>query len=172
MKLLITFTLIILTNVCSGQGVIRLNKISETDSINLIKTMRQYINAVENRDKKIIERFSLNIVDCEMCITNQGYDKPIEDAFVKIDTFEVYLFDNLKSSMIWKNIKTGVPSMTSTSTSPGENYHPKSIKLKKGEYFTEFELSYIIDDSTDKYYFSFTKIKNEFKLWGVRIASY
>jgi hypothetical protein len=172
MKPLITFTLIVLTSICSGQGVIRINNISETDSINLIKTMRQYIKAVENRDKKIIKRLSLIIVDCEMCITNKGYDNPIEDAFVKIDTYEVYLFDNLKSSVIWKNIKDGVPIMTSTSTSPGENYHPKSVKLKQGEYFTEFEVSYLLNDSTDKYYFNFTKIENKFKLWGVRIAPY
>ena len=161
-----------MSNVCLGQGVIKINNLSTTDSINLIKTMRLYINAVENRDSKIIKRFSLNIVDCEMCITNQFYDNPIEDAFVKIDTFETYLFNNLKHSVIWKNIKAGVPSMTSTSTSPGKNYHPKSVKLKQGEYFTEFELSYLLDDSTDKYYLRFTKIENEFKLWGVRIAPY
>lgn len=152
-----------------GQGVIRLNKISKSDSINLIKTMRLYINAIENRDTKIINRFSLNIVDCEMCITPQGYDNPIGDAFVKVDSFAIYLFDNLKSSKFWKNIEAGVPSMTSASP---ENYRPKSVRLKQGEYFTEFELCYIINDSTDKYYFSFTKIENEFKLWGVRIAPY
>ena len=172
MKFLVTFILIVLTNICFGQGILVINKISETDSANLIKTMRMYIEAVENRDKKIIKRFSLNIVDCEMCITDPGFDHPIEDAFVKLDTFEDYLFDSLNSSSLWKNIKSGIPYMTSSSVSPDDNYHPKSLKLKQGESFTGFELSYLIDDSTDKYYFSFIKIENEFKLWGVRIASY
>lgn len=136
--------------------------------------MRKYINAIENRDEKVIKQFSLNIVDCDVCFPGGDFENPynpIEDAFVKIDVFASYLFDTLHSSHLWKSIQSGIPCMTSTSTSP-DNYHPKSVKLKQGEYFTEFELSYPIDNSTDKYYFSFIKVENEFKLWGVRFAPY
>ena len=142
------------------------------DSLKLIGTIKTYFKAIENKDLKTIKNNSLNIIDCELCITNNGLDEPIEDAFVKAETFALYLFNFFKNTQSWENLKSGIPHITSTSVSPENNYHPKSVKLKSGEYFTDYEISYQVTGSQNNFYFSFVKVEGKHKLWQIRMSPY
>ena len=162
--------LLTLSSLCFAQNTIILNSVSKIDSLSLVNTIKAFIKAVEKQDNNTIKALCLKNVDCEMCIKNEGFDHPIEDAFVNIDTFINYLFDSLRISNICKTVATEIPSITSTSFAPADGNHPKFIKLQKGVFFTEYELSYLISNSENSYYFTFIKTERKFKLWKVSIA--
>lgn len=167
MKPLLFFIFIVLSNLCFAQGEVILNKISGSDSLNLLRSMGTMIKAIENKDDKMIRSSCMETVQCEICMEKISFDHPPQDGFVAAGAFSVFLVDWLRTSPAWIDIKQYAPVMSSTS---GKGYVPKSVKLKPDEYFTEFELSYPIESSSNKCIFSFVKDEEIFKLWSIRFS--
>ena len=167
MKALLFFMFLFLNSLCFAQGEVILNKISGRDSLSLLRSMGTLIKAIENKDNKVITASCLETVQCEICMDKISFDHPPQDGFVPVDAFNTFLIDWLRTSPAWIDIKQYAPAMSSAS---GKGYAPKSVKLKPDEYFTEFELSYPIESSSNKFIFSFVKEEEEFKLWSVRFS--
>jgi len=167
MKRILTFMFIILSNLCIAQNIIKINTISKNDSLKLSNCFKSFIRAIEIKNLKTIKALCLNKVDCEMCIPNDSFERPVENAFVSIETLAEYLSGSLQNLKLYKAITSEPLYMTSTSYLPADGNYPKELKIPKGTFFTEYELSYLIQKSENKYHFTFTKIVGTFKIWKV-----
>lgn len=167
MKSLIVSVFLLINTCCFAQGDVIVNKISAADSLALLQSMGSLIKAVESKDEKLIMDSSLELVYCETCLDKISFDHMPQDGFIKSHDLKTFLVDWLRTSPAWIDIKQYMPSMASTS---GKGYAPKSVTLKPEDYFTEFELSYNIEASSNKCVFSFTKQDGKFKIWAVRLS--
>ena len=147
-----------------------MNTISKIDSIKLTYCLKAFIKAVETKDLKTIRSLSLSKVHCEICIQNESFEYLIEDAFVNIDTLVAYLPESFQNANINTKINSERPHISSTSYAPADGNYPKEVKTIKGELFTEYEISYSIPSSENRYYITYTKVDDTFKLWKVYVA--
>jgi len=156
-----------------------IGNISTTDSSHLIKVWKNYVKAIERKDLATIKYLSLNLIDCDICSPYgpwDNLDKPVEDGFIEVDTFAFYFFKDIVQSKLWKVVKSTHPSI---STFSFHGYYPRSLKLKRGDHFYFYELTYITwkpgeaaeghEGQTQS--FIFVKIKNRFKFFGITSTS-
>jgi hypothetical protein len=167
MKPFLFFTFLLLNTLCFAQGDVILNKISPTDSLDLLKTMGGLIKAIETKNATVITASCLELVNCEICAEKIAFNHPPEEGFVPADMFKIFLTDWLSSSPAWIDIKQYAPAMASASS---KGFFPKSVKMKPDGYFTDFELSYTIESSSNKCIFSFVKEDEKFKIWAIRFS--
>ena len=164
MKVLLFSAFFFLNGLCFSQELI-LNRVSADDSLNLIRSMGNLITAVETKNVQAIKSACLEVVYCNMCSGSHS-----DDPFVTTGSFASYLIDSLGASGGWFNITAFAPEMMSSSIKG--SYHPRSVKLKPEEFFTEYELKYTIENTSGKYIFSFVKEEGKFKLWAVKVSGY
>jgi hypothetical protein len=140
-------------------------RVEREDSIKLLNTWHKFMQAIESKDRKLISKLSLKLIDCVTCTTS---DSTPADDFVLIDTFTNQLFRNMIGSPLWNEIKL---NRFSLNTIVIKDYHPRSLSDYKQKTFPFYQVIFYFKPKEYaegfSYFFRFIKLDNNFKFYGL-----
>ena len=144
---------------------------NKSDSIQLLKTMNEFVKAIETKNSQILKQLSLSQIDCSFCIDIDSMDN-YPDNIVPIEAFINMALSNFINSPLHKAFKK---NRIRAYTLKIRNYKPRNLPKKYGEHFTRFNVTiqtYLQDEwvkghEGQSHTFEFIKIDGKYKFYGL-----
>lgn len=144
--------------------------ITEEDSTELFRFVRQFENAIAKRETEKLRNVSLDSIHCISCIAYKI--PPPESYFVPVDTFINQTYRNFRRSKLWDLVRNEQP-MINLLKLTGKDFGQN--ELKYGERIIIYELFYLTTKSNEIQFghegrqtgLQFIKLNNELKFYGL-----
>ena len=170
-NLLLVFVFTLVSSIAFAQqdGEMKFLEMDKADSIEIDKTFKKFIGAIENKDAETIKRISLSEIDCDLC-SDRKYPK--KDYYIPIKKFIKQAFKTYVDSPLAQAVKTrGYRSIVRFIP----NSKPQILPSNFGNDLTIYELyvqtykpnEWMLGHEGQSHAFQFVKVNGEFKFYGM-----